>query len=39
MDTAVRATMLGYLLESPAGVPDEVIVAELTELIVRYLEA
>ncbi|HKY39534.1 MAG TPA: TetR/AcrR family transcriptional regulator [Polyangiaceae bacterium] len=36
---AVRATMLSYLLESPAGVPDEVIVAEVTELVVRYLQA
>lgn len=36
---SVRATMLSYLLESPAGVTDEVIVAEVTELIVRYLEA
>jgi len=29
--------MLGYLLESPAGVGDAVIVAELTDLVVRYL--
>jgi AcrR family transcriptional regulator len=36
---SVRATMLSYLLEAPAGVPDDVIVAEVTELIVRYLEA
>jgi AcrR family transcriptional regulator len=36
---SVRATMLSYLLESPAGVPDELIVAELTELVVRYLQA
>lgn len=34
---SVRATMLGYLLESPAGVRDDVIIAELTELIIRYL--
>jgi AcrR family transcriptional regulator len=34
---SVRATMLGYLLESPAGVSDDVIIAELTELIIRYL--
>ncbi len=34
---SVRATMLSYLLESPAGVDDQVLVAELTELIVRYL--
>ena len=36
---SVRATMLSYLLESPAGVDDHVLVAELTELIVRYLSA
>lgn len=36
---SVRATMLSYLLESPAGVGDAVIVAELTELLVRYLSA
>ena len=34
---SVRATMLSYLLESPAGVDDSVLVDELTELIVRYL--
>ena len=34
---SVRATMLGYMLESPAGVDDDVIIAELTELILRYL--
>jgi AcrR family transcriptional regulator len=34
---SVRATMLSYLLESPAGVGDSVIVAELTDLVVRYL--
>ncbi len=34
---SVRATMLSYLLEAPAGVSDAVIVDELTELIVRYL--
>lgn len=33
---SVRATMLAYLLESPAGVDDATIVEELTELIVRY---
>lgn len=36
---SVRATMLSYLLECPAGVGDELIVDELTELIVRYLAA
>jgi hypothetical protein len=35
----VRATMLAYLLESPAGVDDSVLVEELTQLIVRYLSA
>lgn len=34
---SVRASMLAYLLESPAGVDDHAIVTELTELIVRYL--
>jgi AcrR family transcriptional regulator len=34
---SVRATMLGYLLESPAGVDDALLVEELTQLIVRYL--
>jgi AcrR family transcriptional regulator len=36
---SVRATMLSYLLEAPAGVTDVVLVDELTELIVRYLSA
>jgi AcrR family transcriptional regulator len=36
---SVRATMLSYLLEAPAGVSDDVIVAEVTELIVRYFDA
>jgi AcrR family transcriptional regulator len=36
---SVRATMLAYLLESPAGVDDATLVAELTELIVRYMSA
>lgn len=36
---SVRATMLAYLLEGPAGVPEEVMVSELTQLIVRYLES
>lgn len=34
---AVRATMLAYLLASPPGVNDELIVSELTELCLRYL--
>lgn len=34
---SVRASMLAYLLEAPAGVDDAAIVSELTELIVRYL--
>jgi hypothetical protein len=34
-----RATVLSYLLESPAGVDDAVLVEELTQLIVRYLSA
>lgn len=34
---SVRAAMLAYLLESPAGVDDAIIVSELTELVVRYL--
>ena len=34
---SVRATMLAYLLESPAGVDDAMLVEELTQLIVRYL--
>jgi AcrR family transcriptional regulator len=36
---SVRATMLSYLLEAPAGVDDATLVAELTELIVLYLSA
>jgi AcrR family transcriptional regulator len=36
---SVRATMLAYLLESPAGVDDAALVEELTQLIVRYLSA
>jgi AcrR family transcriptional regulator len=36
---SVRATMLGYLLEAPAGVDDDVIITELTELIFRYLKS
>lgn len=34
---SVRATMLAYLLESPAGVDDALLSDELTQLIVRYL--
>lgn len=34
---SVRATLLAYLLESPAGVDDALMIEELTELIVRYL--
>jgi len=34
---AVRATMLAYLLEEPAGLDDETLVDELTDLILRYL--
>jgi AcrR family transcriptional regulator len=34
---SVRASMLAYFLESPAGVDDGAIVDELTELVVRYL--
>lgn len=36
---SVRATMLAYLLEAPAGVDDDALVAELTHLIVRYLSS
>lgn len=36
---SVRATMLAYLLEAPAGVDDTLLTAELTELILRYLSA
>lgn len=36
---SVRATMLAYLLESPPGVNDPILVDEVTELIVRYLTA
>jgi AcrR family transcriptional regulator len=34
---SVRATMLSYLLASPAGVDDAQLLEELTQLIVRYL--
>jgi AcrR family transcriptional regulator len=34
---AVRASMLAYLLEEPAGLDDATLVDELTDLIVRYL--
>jgi AcrR family transcriptional regulator len=36
---SVRATMLGYLLEAPAGVDDDDNNTELTELIFRYLKS
>jgi len=34
---AVRATMLAYLLETPAGLDDQTLVDELTDLILSYL--
>jgi len=34
---SVRATMLSYLLEAPAGVDDDTLVNELTTLILRYM--
>lgn len=34
---SVRATMLARLLEAPALLDDEVLVAELTDLLLRYL--
>lgn len=34
---AVRAAMLAYLLEDPAGLDDASLVDELTDLILRYL--
>jgi AcrR family transcriptional regulator len=34
---AVRASMLAYLLESPAGVDDDALLDEVTELILGYL--
>ena len=34
---AVRAAMLAYLLEEPAGLDDRSLVDELTDLILRYL--
>jgi AcrR family transcriptional regulator len=34
---SVRATMLAYLLESPAGVDDATLLDEMTDLIFRYL--
>lgn len=34
---SVRASMLAYFLEAPAGVDDRAIVDELTELVVRFL--
>jgi AcrR family transcriptional regulator len=34
---SVRAAMLAYLIEAPAGVEEEALVDELTDLVVRYL--
>jgi AcrR family transcriptional regulator len=34
---SVRATMLAYLLETPAGVNDETLLDEVTDLILSYL--
>jgi HEPN domain-containing protein len=34
---SVRASMLAYLIEAPAGVDERALVDELTDLIVRYL--
>lgn len=34
---SVRATMLSRLLWAPPGLPDEAVVEELTDLLVRYL--
>jgi AcrR family transcriptional regulator len=34
---SVRATMLAYLLEAPAGVSDETLLDEVTDLILSYL--
>jgi hypothetical protein len=34
---AVRATMLAYLLERPAGLSEESLVDELVDMILRYL--
>jgi len=36
---SVRASMLAYLLESPAGVSSEALLEELTDLILSYLSA
>jgi hypothetical protein len=36
---ALAATALSHLLERPPSVPDEVMVSEVTELIIRYLQA
>lgn len=36
---SVRATMLAYLLEGPAGVDDRTLLDELTALILNYLTA
>jgi AcrR family transcriptional regulator len=34
---SVRATMLGYLLERPAGIDDAALTEELADLVERYL--
>ena len=34
---SVRAAMLAYLIEEPAGVGEDALVEELTDLVVRYL--
>lgn len=34
---AVRATMLAYLLERPAGLSEESLVTELADMVLRYL--
>ena len=34
---SVRATMLGYLLERPAGIDDSALTEELADLVERYL--
>jgi hypothetical protein len=36
---SVRAAMLAYLIEAPAGVGEAALVDELSDLVVRYLSA
>jgi hypothetical protein len=36
---SVRATMLARMLECPPGLDDDTLVAEMTDLVVRYLAA